>query len=196
MLFPVRLSVTIVLTVLRSAGSIIMRLTRLDLNLPRLLAKRIQSVSLKFFWERQQFARVPGSRRPVYEIPVLLKFCNLSKPLSPVLVRDSHHVGKITRSEAAADRQLNAFQQAPGTPFFLEPFDRNRRSTVFCVSTAASLAHREMSNNQPLRCQRMCRVSRHKSSSSPVQPWMIGKIVRAPDHEQRRLAEAAVRSSR
>jgi len=117
-----------------------------------LLPKWMESMSLKFSWKGQQFARVPGASRPVNEIPVLRKFCNLSKPLRPVLVRDSHNVGKITRSQAAADRQLNAFQQAPRTPFFLEPLDRNGRSTVFCVSTAASLAHREMSDNQPLCC--------------------------------------------
>jgi hypothetical protein len=55
-------------------------------------------MSLKFFWKRQQFAGVPGSSRPVNEITVLLELCNLSKPLRPVLVRDSYHVGKITRS--------------------------------------------------------------------------------------------------
>jgi uncharacterized protein (DUF433 family) len=49
----------------------------------------MQGVPLRFLWQRQQFARVPGSSRPVYEIPVLLKFCNLPKPLRPVLVRDS-----------------------------------------------------------------------------------------------------------
>jgi hypothetical protein len=112
-----------------------------------LSTKRVQSMSLKFFWKGQQCARVPGPSRPVYQIPVLLKFCNLPKPLRPVLVRNSHHVGKITGSQAAANRHLNALQQAPGGPFFLEPLDRNGRSTVFSVSTAASLAHRKMSDN-------------------------------------------------
>jgi hypothetical protein len=135
---------------------------------PALLAKRIKRVSLKFFWKGEQFARVPRPSRPVYEIPVLLKFCNLPKPLRPVLVRNSHHVGKITWSQAAADRQLNALQQAPGAPFFLEPLDRNGRSAVFCVSTATSSANGEMPDNEPLRCQRMRQVSTHKFSSNPV----------------------------
>lgn len=152
-------------------------------------------MSLKFLWQRQQFARVPGSSRPVNEISVLLEFCNLPKPLGPALVRNGDHVGKITRPQATADRQLNALQQAPGAPFFLEPLDRNRRSPISGVSTAASLANREMSDNQPLRCQRMCRLSRHKVSASPVQPHTIEKVARAPGHEQRRLAEAAGRSS-
>src|SRR5207253_8043153 len=55
-------------------------------------------------------------------------------------------------------------------PFFFEPLDGNGRSPVFCVSTATSLTNREMSDNEPLRCQRMCRVSRHKFSSSPARP--------------------------
>ena len=69
---------------------------------PALLAKRMKRVSLKFFWKGEQFARVTGSSRPVYEIPVLLELCNLPKPLCPLLVRDSHDVGKVTRSQAAA----------------------------------------------------------------------------------------------
>src|SRR3982074_1440796 len=64
----------------------------------RLPAKRMQSVLLKFLRQGQQCARVPGSSRPVYEIPVLLEFCNFPKPLRSVLVRDSHHIGKVTRS--------------------------------------------------------------------------------------------------
>jgi len=55
-------------------------------------------MSLKFFWKGQQFARIPGTSRPVNEIPVLLEFCNLPKPLRSVLVRDSYHIGKITRA--------------------------------------------------------------------------------------------------
>jgi hypothetical protein len=162
---------------------------------PGLLAKRMKRVSLKFFWKGQQFARVPGSSRPVNEIPVLLEFCNLPKPLGPALVRNGDYVGEVTWSQAAADRQLDPLQQPSGTPLLLEPVHRNRRSSVFCVSTAASLANRKMSDNEPLRCQRMCRVSRHKFSSNPVRPWAVGKIVRAPSHEQRRLEEAAGRSS-
>src|SRR5580698_7168393 len=119
------------------------------------------SASLKFFWKGQQFTRVPGSSRPVNEIPVLLELCNFPQPLRAALVRNSDHVGKVTRSQAAADCQLNAVQQAPGAPFFFEPLDGNGRSPVFCVSTATSLANRKMSDNEPLRCQRMSRVSRH-----------------------------------
>ena len=74
------------------------------------LAKRMKRVSLKFFWKGEQFARVPGSSRPVNEISVLFKLCNLPKPLCLLLVRDGHHVGKITRPQAAADRQLNSLQ--------------------------------------------------------------------------------------
>jgi hypothetical protein len=152
-------------------------------------------VSLKFFWKGQQLSHVPGSTCPVNEIPVLSEFCNFPKPLRPVFVRDSHHVWKITRSQATADRQLNPLQQPSGAPLLFEPVHRNRRSTVFGVPTATSLAHREMPDNEPLRCQRMCRVSRHKVSSSPVHLRTIGTIIRAPDHEQRRLGEAAGRSS-
>ena len=162
---------------------------------PALLAKRIKRVSLKFFWKGEQFARVPGSSRPVNDIPVLLELCNLPKPLCPLLVRDSHHVGKVTRPKATADRQLNALQQAPGAPFFLEPLDRNGRSTVFRVSTAASLAHREMSDDEPLRRQRMGRISRHTLSPSPGRPRAIGKLVRAPSFLPKIQAEAAGRSS-
>ena len=68
------------------------------------LTEWMQGMSLKFFWKGQQFARVPGSSRPVNEIPILLELCNLSKPLRPLLVRDSYHVGKVTRPQAAADR--------------------------------------------------------------------------------------------
>jgi len=46
----------------------------------------MQGVSLKFLWQRQQFARVFGSRRPVYNIPVLLEFCNFPEPLRPLFV--------------------------------------------------------------------------------------------------------------
>ena len=152
-------------------------------------------MSLKFFWKGQQFARVPGTSRPVNEIPILLEFCNLPKPLRPVLIRDRHYVGKVTRSQAAADRQLNPLQQPSGAPLLFEPVHRNRRSSVFCVSTAASLTHREMSDNEPLRCQRMSRVSRHKFSSTPVRPLRIEKIVRAPSYWPKRQAEGAGRSS-
>ena len=145
---------------------------------PALLAKRMKRVLLKFFWKGEQFARVPGSSRPVNQVTVLFELCNLPKPLCPLLVRDSHHVGKITRSQAAADRQLNPLEQPSGTPFLFEPIHRNRRSAVFGVSTATSLANREMSDNEPLRCQRMCRVSTHKFSSSPVRPWMVEKRFR------------------
>jgi hypothetical protein len=155
----------------------------------------MQSVSLKFLRQGEQFACIPGTSRPVNEIPVLLEFCNLPKPLRPVLIRDRHYVGKITRSQAAADCQLNALQQPPGAPLLFQPVHRNRRSAVLCVSTAASLAHREMSDNEPLRCQGMCRVSAHRFSSSPLRVWPIGKIDRAPGHEPKRLVEAAGRSS-
>jgi hypothetical protein len=155
----------------------------------------MQGVPLKLCWEGQQFSCVLRSSRPVNEITVMLELCNLSKPLHPVLVRDSDHVGKITRSQAAADCQLNALQQAPGAPFFFEPLDGNGRPPVFCVPTATSLANRKMSNNEPLRCQRMCRVSRHTFSSSPARPQTIGKIIRAPSFWPKRQAEAAGRSS-
>ena len=152
-------------------------------------------MSLKFLRKGQQFARVPGSSRPVNEIPVLLEFSNLPKPLRPVLVRDSHHVGKVTRPQATADRQLNALQQAPGAPFLLEPLDRNGRSTVFGVSTATSLANREMSDDEPFRRQRMGRISRHTLSPSPGRPRAIGKLIPAPSFLQKIQAEAAGRSS-
>jgi hypothetical protein len=152
-------------------------------------------MSLKFFWKGQQFARVPGTSRPVNEIPILLEFCNLPKPLRSVLIRDSYHIGKITRAQTAADRQLDPLQQPSGAPLLFEPVHRNRRSSVFGVSTATSLAHREMSDNEPLRCQRMSRVSRHKFSASPVRPLRIGKIVRAPSYWPKRQAEGAGRSS-
>ena len=150
---------------------------------------------LKFFWKGQQFARVPGSSRPVNEIPILLELCNLSKPLRPLLVRDSHHVGKVTRSQAAADRQLNPLQQTSGPPLFFEPFHRNRGPAVFGVSATTSLANREMSDDEPLRCQRMSRVSRHTFSPSPAQPRATGRIVRAPSHGTKRSEEAAGQSS-
>ena len=54
---------------------------------PALLAKRMKRMSLKFFWKGEQFTCVPGSSRPVNEIPVLLEFCNLPKPLRPALVQ-------------------------------------------------------------------------------------------------------------
>ena len=61
---------------------------------------------------------VPGSSRPVHEIPVLLEFCDFPKPLRPALVRNGDYVGKITWSQAAADRQLNPLQQpSHATPF-------------------------------------------------------------------------------
>ena len=152
-------------------------------------------MSLKFFRKGEQFARVLGSSRPVNEIPVLLEFCNFPEPLRPRLVRDSHHVGKVTRSQAAADRQLNSLQQPSGTPLLFEPIHRNRGSAVFGVSAATSMANREMSDDEPLRCQRMCRVSRHTLLSSPVRPQPIGKIVRAPGHGTKKSEEAAGRSS-
>ena len=74
------------------------------------LTEWMQGMSLKFFWKGQQFARIPGASRPVDEIPVLLEFRNLPKPLRPLLIRDCHYIGKVTRSQAAADRQLNPFQ--------------------------------------------------------------------------------------
>ena len=152
-------------------------------------------MSLKFFWKGEQFTRVSGSSRPVNEIPVLLEFCNFPKPLRPVLVRDSHHIGKVTRSQAAADRQLDSLQQPSGAPLLFKPIHRNRRSAVFGVSAAASLADREMSDNEPLRCQWMCRFSRHKFSTSPVRPWTVEKRIREPASSPKRLAAAAVRSS-
>jgi hypothetical protein len=136
-------------------------------SLSCLFAEWMQGVSLKFLWQRQQFARIFGSSRPVYEIPVLLEFCNFPEPLRPLFVGDSHHIRKVTRSQAAADRQLDPLQQPSGTPLLFQPVHRNRRSSVFCVSTAASLANREMSDNEPLRGQRISRVSRHTFSPSP-----------------------------
>ena len=147
---------------------------------PALLAKRMKRVSLKFFWKGEQFARVPGSSRPVNEIPVLLELCNLPKPLCPLLVRDSHHVRKVARSQAPADRQLNPLQQPSGAPLSFQPVHRNRRATVFGVSTAASLANREMPDNEPLRCQSVRPVSTHKFSSSPVQPRTVEKRFHEP----------------
>src|ERR1700694_1866999 len=47
--------------------------TIFQFNLPtRVLAEWMQCMLLKFFWKGQQFARVPGSSRPVNEIPILL----------------------------------------------------------------------------------------------------------------------------
>jgi hypothetical protein len=155
----------------------------------------MKRVSLKLFRKRERFTRVPGWSRPVNKIPVLLELSKLTNPLRPFLVRDSHHVGKVTRSQAAADRQLNPLQQPSGTPLLFEPFHRNRGPAVFGVSAATSLANREMSDNEPLRCQRMCRVSRHTLSPSPVRPRAIGKIVRAPGYGTKRSEEAAGRSS-
>jgi hypothetical protein len=152
-------------------------------------------VSAKFFWKGQQFARVPGSSRPVNKIPILLEFGNLPKPLRSVLVRNSHHVGKVTRPQATADRQLNALQQPPGAPFFLEPLDGNGGSTVFRVSAATSLANRQMSDDEPFRRQRMGRISRHTLSPSAGRPRAIGKLVRAPSFLPKIQAEAAGRSS-
>jgi hypothetical protein len=48
----------------------------------------MQRVSLKFLWQRQQFARVFGSSRPGNEIPVLLEFCNFPEPPRPLFVGD------------------------------------------------------------------------------------------------------------
>jgi hypothetical protein len=67
------------------------------------LTEWMQRMSLKFFWKGQQFACIPGTSRPVYEIPILLEFCNLPEPLRPALVRNGDYVGEITRSQAAAD---------------------------------------------------------------------------------------------
>src|SRR5580704_2719935 len=92
-----------------------------------LFAEWIQSVSLKFLWQRQQFARVPGSSRPLYEIPVLLKFCNFPEPRRPLFVGNSHHIRKVTRSQAAADRQLNPLQQPSGTPLLFQVHRNQRR---------------------------------------------------------------------
>jgi hypothetical protein len=154
----------------------------------------MQSVPLEFLRKGQQSTRVPGSSRPVDEIPVLLEFCYFPQPLCAALIRNGDHVGKITRPQAAADCQLNALQQPSGAPLLFKPIHRNRGSTVFRVSTATSLANREMSDNEPLRCQRMCRVGRHKFSLSPVRPRTTAKIVRAPDHAPKKLAEATGRS--
>jgi hypothetical protein len=63
----------------------------------------MQDMSLKFFWEGQQFACIPGTSRPVNEIPVLLEFCNFPEPLRPALVRNGDYVGEIARPQAAAD---------------------------------------------------------------------------------------------
>jgi hypothetical protein len=62
------------------------------------LTEWMQGMSLKFFWKGQQFARIPGASRPVNEIPVLLEFRNLPEPLRPLLIRDCHYIGKVTRS--------------------------------------------------------------------------------------------------
>jgi hypothetical protein len=151
-------------------------------------------VAPKFSREGQQFPCVFGPTRPVYEIPVLLELCNFPKPLRAILIRNSNHVGKITRPQAAADRQLNPLQQPSCSPLLFKPIDRNRRSTVFGVSTAASLADCEVSDDEPLRCQRMCRVGRHTSSPSPVRLQTTEKIVRVPVHEPKRLVEVTGRS--
>jgi hypothetical protein len=55
-------------------------------------------VPARLRWDGQQLSRVPGPSRPIDEITVLLELCNLSKPLCPVLIRDSYHIVKITRS--------------------------------------------------------------------------------------------------
>ena len=63
--------------------------------------KWVKGVSLKFSWQRQQFTRVSGPSRPLYEIPVLLEFRNFTKPLRPAPVRNGDHVGKVTWAQAS-----------------------------------------------------------------------------------------------
>jgi hypothetical protein len=127
------------LTVLRAFG---VRVSVIFASLSCSSVKWVKGVSLKFPWQGRQFTCVSGPSRPVYEIPVLLEFCNFTKPLRAAPVRNGDHVGKVTRSQATADRQLNPLQQPSSTPLPFEPVNRNWRSTVFDVPTATSLANR------------------------------------------------------
>lgn len=52
----------------------------------RLFPEGVQSMSVKFFRKEQQFTRVFGSNGPANQRPILIEFCNFSKPLRSALV--------------------------------------------------------------------------------------------------------------
>ena len=135
----------------------------------------------------------PWIESPSLRDPGIAQILQFPRTTASPFRGNSHHIRKVTRSQAAADRQLNPLQQPSGTPLLFQPVHRNQRPTVFGASAATSLANREMSDNEPLRCQRMCRIRRNPPS--PVLSLAIGKIVRAPSHGTRRSEEAAGRSS-
>jgi hypothetical protein len=107
-------------------------------------------VSAEFLGKRQQLTGVPRPASPIDDGLVLPEFCYLAKPLSPTLIRDHNHIGNIARSETAADGQLNPFKQASRTPLVLQPVDRNGRFPIRSVSTAAPLAHHNVTDNESL----------------------------------------------
>ena len=105
----------------------------------------------ELLWKGEQLAGVSRSTCPVNQSLVLVELRNTPQPERSTLVGNCDHIRKVTRAEAAADCQLNAFQQPSGAPLVLEPVHRDRRSAVGGVSAAASLANIHVSDDETLR---------------------------------------------
>ena len=102
----------------------------------RHLSKRVESVPEQICRERQQAARGLALRRPFHDL----------------LRRDyQYDVRNITRTEAPADRELNVLQEAPPSPFRLEPIYRNCRLSAIRLTAAASYANGNLTDHQAPR---------------------------------------------
>jgi hypothetical protein len=68
---------------------------------------------------------------------VLVEFRKAPQPERSTFLGNCGHIVKITRAQAAADCQLNTFQQSSGASVFLEPVHGDRRSAADGVPAAA-----------------------------------------------------------
>jgi hypothetical protein len=167
-------------------------------------------VLTKLLWKRKEFTSICGAAGPIDDGLVLRKFRNFPKPLCSARARNGDDIGDVARSQAAADGELNPFQQSSCAPFFLEPLHGNRRSAVGRISAAAALANNHVSDDETLGGQRKGIVAIHEPlaegrkngvtgripSATPAPPQETGKRGHSQVCSQKRQAEAIERNSR
>jgi hypothetical protein len=171
------------------------------------LPEWMQGVFLKIARERQQYTRVFGPTGPIHESAVLIEVRDSPEPLCSTFVRNRDDVRQVTRTQATADRELDALEKTPSPPLSLKPIHRNWRSAVSGISTTTSLANGQMSDNNPL-CRELkpihvfstppetrVAIPIVRNRHAPTNPLVIVKEFRERIDWLMRLAEVAVRNS-
>jgi hypothetical protein len=99
----------------------------------------------------QDSPRLTTCGRPIRQIAILLKFAQISQPDFTGGTIDLGDVGNVARAYAAANREMDIFEQPSDSPLFLEPFHGNLRMAFVQVPTAATHAHRDVGDDFTLR---------------------------------------------